>query len=64
MLVCCMCVNVTNRKQVDIVRDELLSKYLTPKDMTKAKHSDLVNILIPLGLYNKRADRLIKLSEV
>tara|TARA_R100001126_G_C4795834_1_gene134318 strand:+ start:307 stop:726 length:420 start_codon:yes stop_codon:yes gene_type:complete len=63
MLVCCMCVNVTNRKQVDIVKDELFSKYPTPKDMMKAKHSDLVNIIKPLGLYNTRAERLIKMSE-
>ena len=63
MLVCCMCVNVTNRKQVDIVRDELFSRYPTPQDMMKAEHSDLVDIIKPLGLYNTRAERLIKMSE-
>ena len=63
MLVCCMLVNVTNRKQVDTIRDELFSKYPTPKDMMKAEHSELVEIIKPLGLYNTRADRLIKMSE-
>ena len=63
MLVCCMLVNVTNRKQVDTIRDELFSKYPTPEDMMKAEHSDLVDIIKPLGLYNTRADRLIKMSE-
>tara|TARA_B100001063_G_C16584430_1_gene462400 strand:- start:83 stop:484 length:402 start_codon:yes stop_codon:yes gene_type:complete len=63
MLVCCMCVNVTNRKQVDIVRDELFSRYPTPQDMMKAEHSELVDIIKPLGLYNTRAERLIKMSE-
>ena len=63
MLVCCMLVNLTNRIQVDTVRDKLFSKYPTPQDMMRAKHSDLVDIIKPLGLYNTRADRLIKMSE-
>ena len=63
MLVCCMLVNLTNRKQVDTIRDKLFSRYPTPKDMMRAKHTDLVDIIKPLGLYNTRADRLIKMSE-
>jgi|TARA_Y100000356_G_scaffold40184_1_gene31165 methyl-CpG-binding domain protein 4 len=63
MLVCCMLVNLTNRKQVDTVRNELFSKYPTPEDMMKAEHSDLVDIIKPLGLYNTRAERLVKMSE-
>ena len=63
MLVCCMLVNVTNRKQVDTIRDELFINYPTPKHMMRAKHTDLVDIIKPLGLYNTRADRLIKMSE-
>ena len=63
MLVCCMLVNLTNRKQVDTVRDKLFSRYPTPQDMMRAKHSELVDIIKPLGLYNTRADRLIKMSE-
>tara|TARA_R100001509_G_scaffold70459_1_gene39219 strand:- start:117 stop:518 length:402 start_codon:yes stop_codon:yes gene_type:complete len=63
MLVCCMLVNLTNRKQVDTVRNELFSKYPTPEDMMEAEHSDLVDIIKPLGLYNTRAERLVKMSE-
>ena len=63
MLVCCMLVNVTNRKQVDTIRDKLFNRYPTPKDMMNAEHSELVDIIKPLGLYNTRADRLIKMSE-
>ena len=58
-----MLVNLTNRIQVDTVRDRLFSRYPTPQDMMRAKHSDLVDIIKPLGLYNTRADRLIKMSE-
>ena len=63
MLVCCMLVNLTNRIQVDTVRDKLFNVYPTPQDMMRAKLSDLVDIIKPLGLYNTRADRLIKMSE-
>tara|TARA_R100001198_G_C5086619_1_gene125505 strand:+ start:164 stop:490 length:327 start_codon:yes stop_codon:yes gene_type:complete len=58
-----MLLNLTNRKQVDTIREELFTKYPTPKDMMMAEHSDLVNIIKPLGLYNTRAQRLIKMSE-
>ena len=63
MLVCCMLLNLTNRKQVDTIREELFTKYPTPKDMMMAEHLDLVDIIKPLGLYNTRAQRLIKMSE-
>ena len=63
MLVCCMLVNLTNRKQVDTIRDKLFNRYPTPQYMMNAEHSELVDIIKPLGLYNTRADRLIKMSE-
>ena len=53
MLVCCMLLNLTNRKQVDTVREELFTKYRTPKDMMNADHRELADILKPLGLYYK-----------
>ena len=63
MLVCCMLLNLTNRKQVDTVIDELFGRYPTPEDMMNAEHSDVVDIVQPLGLYNTRAERLRKMSE-
>ena len=63
MLVCCMLLNQTNRKQVDTVRDMLFATYPTAKDMAKARKEILVEILRPLGLYNRRANSLIKMSE-
>ena len=62
MLVCCMLLNLTNRKQVDGIRDELFKLYPTPKDMMNANHSELANILKPLGLYNRRATSLRLMS--
>ena len=62
MLVCCMLLNLTNRKQVDTVREELFTKYRTPKDMMNADHIELADILKPLGLYNRRATSLRLMS--
>ena len=63
MLTCCMLLNLTNRKQVDVVRDELFNRYPTPKDMMNANESELAGLLKPLGLYNRRAKSLKKMSE-
>ena len=62
MLTCCMLLNLTNRRQVDVIRDELFKKYPTPKDMMNAKHRELADILKPLGLYNRRATSLRLMS--
>ena len=63
MLTCCMLLNLTNRKQVDTIRDELFSRYPTPNDMMSANESELADLLKPLGLYNRRAKSLKKMSE-
>ena len=63
MLTCCMLLNLTNRRQVDVIRDELFKRYPTPKKMMKANQSELAELLKPLGLYNRRAKSLKKMSE-
>ena len=63
MLTCCMLLNLTNRKQVDTVRNELFKRYPTPKDMMNANQSELAELLKPLGLYNRRAKSLKRMSE-
>ena len=63
MLTCCMLLNLTNRKQVDTVRDELFNRYPTPTDMMNANQSELAELLKPLGLYNRRAKSLKRMSE-
>ena len=63
MLTCCMLLNLTNRKQVDTIRDELFKKYpiISKTDLINKK--ELAKILQPLGLYNRRAISLRKMSE-
>ena len=63
MLTCCMLLNLTNRRQVDVIRYELFKRYPTPKKMMNANQSELAELLKPLGLYNRRAKSLKKMSE-
>ena len=63
MLTCCMLLNLTNRKQVDTIREELFEKYPTPEDMVDADEFELAELLKPLGLYNRRAKSLKKMSQ-
>ena len=62
MLVCCILLNLTKRKQVDGVRHELFTKYPTEYEMMEADEDELSEILKPLGLYRRRAKTLIKFS--
>ena len=58
-----MLLNLTNRRQVDVIRDELFKRYPTPKKMMNANQSELAELLKPLGLYNRRAKSLKRMSE-
>ena len=60
MLVCCILLNLTQRKQVDGIRHELFSKYPTEYEMIEANEDELSELLKPLGLYRKRAKTLMK----
>ena len=63
MLVCCIMLNLTNRKQVDRVRHELFKRYPTAKDLSVADYEELSELLTPLGMQFKRAATLMKFSK-
>jgi len=65
ILVCCALLNRTHGRQVRPMLDELFAKYPSPAAMigsTSAKTEHLVNLLRPLGLYNRRMKMLYQLS--
>ena len=63
MLVCCIMLNLTNRKQVDKVRHELFKKYPTAKDLSVADYEELSELLTPLGMQYRRAATLMRFSK-
>ena len=58
VLVSCLLLNLTTRKQVEKVIDKLFSKYPVPEDMIRANEDDLRSIIASLGLVNKRVKTL------
>ena len=62
-MVCCILLNLTKRTQVDGIRHELFRRYPTPQLMSRANKEELSTLLQPLGLYNRRAETLIKFSK-
>lgn len=62
MLVGCILLNQTTRKQVDQIRDQLFQTWPNPAEMASADPEEVSSIIRPLGFYNKRARTLIKFS--
>ena len=62
MLVCCILLNLTHRRQVDKLRDKLFTRYPTAMHMAFAMEDELSEMLKPLGFYNKRAVTLKRMS--
>lgn len=58
----CLLLNLTTRKQVDKVIDNLFNRYPNPRAMASANEQDLRNIIQSLGLANKRAKTLKRFS--
>lgn len=62
MLVACILLNQTTRKQVDIVRHQLFETYPDAMEMASAAPIILSAIIKPCGLQKRRAESIIKFS--
>jgi endonuclease III len=62
ILVVCMFLNQTGRKQVDMVRDEFFEKYPNASKCVMADYDEMVRILTPMGFQNKRSSAIIRMS--
>ena len=56
--------NQTTGRTAKPVLASLLSTYPTPIELASASLADLTELLYPIGLYNQRAKRLIKLAQI
>jgi len=63
MLVCCIMLNCTSRRQVDGVRDEFFCEYPTPDEAARANPAEMAEIIASLGFKNKRANTIIQFSK-
>lgn len=62
VLVCCILLNQTSRKQVDLVRDEFFKIWPSPESVKEEDFEKMRDLIAPLGFKNKRADGIIRFS--
>ena len=63
ILVSCLLLNQTTRRQVDKVIDRLFRAYPEPNSMSKANDKELKSIITSLGMSNKRTKTLKRFSQ-
>ena len=63
ILVACLLHNLTTRKQVDKVYQQLFQKYPTPEWLRDADEIELQSIIKPLGMWRRRTKTLIRFSK-
>jgi len=63
ILVACVLLNLTTRKQVDKVIDDFFEKYPTPETLAASQEEDLHDMLRTLGMWRRRAKTLIRFSK-
>jgi endonuclease III len=62
MLITCSALNLTSWKQVDPVMEKFFKRWPTPHAFLLATHQEIVEIIRPLGFYNRRASLWQKLT--
>lgn len=62
MLIVCMMLNQTSYKQVDKVKDHFFMMFDTPEKLIHASDEEIIDIIRPLGFYNRRAKQWKKFS--
>ncbi len=63
ILIACLLHNLTTRKQVDKVYEELFERYPDPISLKNADLEELQSLIKPLGMWKKRASTLKRFSE-
>jgi methyl-CpG-binding domain protein 4 len=62
ILVCCLCLNLTTRKQMEPVVSELFRRWPTPELLAEAPDDELAELIRPLGMWKKRTLSLKRMS--
>ena len=64
ILVACMMLNCTTRKQVDKILPRFFSLWPDPKSFLSARKEDVSSLCRPLGFANRRTDNLLKMTRM
>jgi len=63
MLMCCLCLNLTTRKQVEPVVTRLFERWPSAKALCEADDGELSGVIRSLGMWKKRTRTLKRFSE-
>lgn len=63
ILVSCLMLNCTSRKQVEKVMPEFIRRWPTPESLLEADATEISDLIAPLGFQNRRTKRLRELAE-
>lgn len=63
ILVSCILLNLTNRKQVEQVLPEFMERWSTPEQFMEADYTDVAELIAPLGFLRRRTVCLKKMTE-
>lgn len=63
ILVSCMMLNCTSRKQVEKVLPTFINTWPTPQEFMKANPDDVASLCKPLGFANRRTKNMFKMTE-
>lgn len=62
VLICCIMLNCTSRKQVDRVREDFFRRYPDPIEAERSDFDEMAELLAPLGFRNKRTRTIQRFS--
>ena len=63
MLICCLMLNLTSYKQVLPIIDGFFERWPDAKSASEANEAEMKEYLKSLGMYNKRAKTIIRMSQ-
>lgn len=62
ILVCCLCLNLTTRKQMEPVVERIFQRWPDAKSLSEAEDIELTETIRSLGMWKKRVNTLKKMS--
>lgn len=62
ILVCCLCLNLTTRKQMEPVVEVIFQRWPDAKSLSEADETELTEVIRSLGMWKKRVNTLKKMS--
>lgn len=62
ILVCCLCLNLTTRKQMEPIVEEMFRRWPNAPSLANAPDEELQELIKPLGMWRRRTKTLKKMS--